>query len=234
MSAGQEVRVSQLLDEGGLSSFQIKLIIWSFFLVLIDGFDIAAIAFAAPYLVKAWNLSPGALGPVFSASLVGILFGSAIFGWVGDRYGRKAALVGSNLLFGIFTFAAAYTSNLQEMFWLRLLAGLGIGGVIPNVVAVNAESAPRHLRATLAIIAVGCVPIGGAIPGFVTASLVPQYGWQILFLIGGIVPIVIAIAALIGMPESIKYMTLHESQRGKMEHLITAISPGYPLSPNAK
>jgi len=153
--AGQpEVQVSRLLNERGLSSFQIKLLIWSFFIVLIDGYDIGAIAFAAPSLIHAWNLKPGELGPVFSASLVGILFGSALFGWVGDRYGRKAALVGSNLLFGIFTFAAAYATNLHEMFWLRLLAGLGIGGVIPNVVAINAESAPRHLRATLAIIAV--------------------------------------------------------------------------------
>src|SRR3974390_853017 len=101
------VQVSRLLDERGLSSFQIKLLVWSFFMVLIDGYDITAIAFAAPSLVKDWGLKPGSLGPGFSASLVGILFGSALFGWVGDRYGRKAALIGSNLLFGIFTFAAA-------------------------------------------------------------------------------------------------------------------------------
>src|SRR3954471_12043211 len=138
------VPVSRLLDERGLSSFQIKLLIWSFFIVLIDGYDIGAIAFAAPHLVRAWGISPRDLGPVFSSSLVGILFGSAIFGWVGDRYGRKAALIGANLLFGVFTLAAAYATNLEQMFWLRLLAGLGIGGVIPNVVAVNAESAPRH------------------------------------------------------------------------------------------
>src|SRR4051795_309094 len=169
MAAPQEIQISRLLDERGLSAFQIKLIIWSFFIVLIDGYDIAAIAFAAPQLVRTWNVPPSALGPVFSASLVGILFGSALFGWVGDRFGRKAALVGSNLLFGVFTLAAAYSSNLTEMFWLRLLAGVGIGGVIPNVVAINAESAPRKLRATLAIIAVGCVPIGGAIPGIISA-----------------------------------------------------------------
>jgi len=229
-----EVQVSRLLDERGLSAFHIKLIAWSFFIALIDGYDIAAIAFAAPYLVKAWDLKPGALGPVFSASLFGILIGSAVFGWVGDRFGRKAALVGSNLLFGVFTLAAAYAGNLNEMFWLRLLAGLGIGGVIPNVVAINAESAPRKLRATLAIIAVGFVPIGGAIPGFVTAALVPTHGWPILFLIGGIVPIVIAIAAVFGLPESIKFMALHESQRGRMERLIAAISPGYRVPANAR
>src|SRR6266513_1221130 len=128
------VKVSRLLDERGLSAFQIKLIVWSFFIVLIDGYDIAAIAFAAPHLVRSWGVPPSALGPVFSASLFGILFGSALFGWVGDRYGRKAALVGSNLLFGVFTLAAAYSNTLEQMFWLRLLAGLGIGGVIPNVV----------------------------------------------------------------------------------------------------
>jgi AAHS family 4-hydroxybenzoate transporter-like MFS transporter len=228
------VPVSRLLDERGLSSFQIKLIIWSFFIVLIDGYDIAAIAFAAPSLAKEWALKPGAFGPVFSASLIGILFGSAMFGWVGDRYGRKAALIESNLLFGVFTLAAAYSTNLDQMFWLRLLAGLGIGGVIPNVVAINAESAPRKLRATLAIIAVGCVPIGGAIPGFVTAALVPTHGWQILFLIGGIAPIGIAIAAIFGLPESIKHMTLHENQRGKMKALIKTIRPDYQVPANAK
>lgn len=228
------VPVSRLLDERGLSSFQITLILWSLLLVLIDGYDIAAIAFAAPHLVKAWGVSPKALGPVFSASLVGILFGSGIFGWVGDRYGRKAALIASNLVFGIFTLAAAYATNLDQMFWLRLLAGLGIGGVIPNVVAINSESAPRRLRATLAIIAVGFVPLGGAVPGFVTAALVPQHGWQIIFLIGGIVPIVIAIAALFGLPESIKYMTLHERYRDKMEALVAAIRPDFKVPANAR
>ncbi len=228
------VPVSRLLDERGLSSFQIKLIIWSLFIVLIDGYDIAAIAFAAPSLAKEWALKPGSLGPVFSASLIGILFGSALFGWVGDRYGRKAALVWSNLLFGVFTLAASFSTNLDQMFWLRLLAGLGIGGVIPNVVAINAELAPRKLRATLAIIAVGCVPIGGAIPGFVTAALVPQHGWQILFYIGGIAPIIIALVAQIGMPELIKYMTLHESHRDKMTALIKVIRPDYVVPANAK
>ncbi len=228
------VQVSRLLDERGLSSFQIKLLVWSFFMVLIDGYDITAIAFAAPSLVKEWGLKPGSLGPVFSASLVGILFGSALFGWVGDRYGRRAALIWSNLVFGVFTLAAAYSSDLTHMFWLRLLAGLGIGGVIPNAVAINAESAPRQMRATLAILAVGCVPLGGAIPGFVTAVLVPTHGWQILFYIGGIVPIIIALVAMLGLPESLKYMALHEGQRGKMEATIRVIQPNYVVPTNAK
>ncbi|MCK9909141.1 MFS transporter [Microbacteriaceae bacterium K1510] len=228
------VQVSRLLDERGLSSFQITLIVWSLLLVLIDGYDIAAIAFAAPHLVREWGVSPKALGPVLIASLVGILFGSALFGFIGDRYGRKIALIGANIVFGVFTLAAAWSTSLDQMFWLRLLAGLGIGGVIPNVVAINAESAPRRLRATLAIIAVGFVPLGGAIPGFVTASLVPQHGWQIIFQIGGILPIVLALAAIVGLPESVKYMALHEGHRGRMERLIASISPRTAVPPNAR
>ncbi len=228
------VPVSRLLDERGLGSFQIVLLIWSLFLVLIDGYDITAIAFAAPHLVREWHIEPKALGPVFSASLVGILFGSALFGWVGDRYGRKTALIASNLLFGIFTIIAAYSSDLTQMFWLRLIAGLGIGGVIPNAVAINAESAPRRLRATLAIIAVGFVPLGGAIPGFVTAVLVPMHGWQIIFIIGGIVPIAIALAGIFGLPESIKYMALNERYQARMREVVGNLSPGTQVAPDAR
>jgi AAHS family 4-hydroxybenzoate transporter-like MFS transporter len=223
-----------MLDERGIGSFHIKLIIWSFFIVLIDGYDIGAISFALPSLIKDWGISPRDVGPVLSASLVGILFGSAIFGFVGDRYGRKAALVSANLWFGVFTFIAAYASNLTEMTVLRFLAGLGIGGIIPNVVAINAESAPRRLRATMALIAVGLVPIGGAIPGFLAATLVPTHGWQILFTIGGIVPMLIGICGFFGLPESIKFMTLKERHRGALEKLIHQIRPDFVIPPNAR
>jgi AAHS family 4-hydroxybenzoate transporter-like MFS transporter len=234
MAGEPEVQVSHFLDQHGLGSFQIKLIVWSIFLALIDGYDIGAIAFAAPRLIADWHVAPKELGLVLSASNFGVLFGSQIFGWIGDRYGRKTALITANLLFGVFTFIAAYSTNLTELSLLRLIAGLGIGGVIPNIVAINAESAPRNLRATLAIIAVGTVPMGGALAGFASAALVPQYGWPILFTIGGIVPIVIALVAIFGLPESIKFMALHESQRSKMEALIAAIRPDFKVPPNAR
>jgi AAHS family 4-hydroxybenzoate transporter-like MFS transporter len=234
MDSTRVVEVSRLLDERGVTSFHIKLIVWSLFIVFIDGYDIGAIGFAAPELIRTWHVNPRDLGPVLSASLVGILFGSAIFGWVGDRYGRRPALIAALLWFGIFTLIAAWATNLEQMSWLRLLAGIGIGGVIPNVVAINIESGPSRTRATLALIAVGCVPLGGAIPGVVSATLVPHYGWQILFLIGGIVPIVVALAAMIGLPESIKFMALHESHRKKLVTVLTAMSPGLTVPADAR
>jgi MFS family permease len=234
MAGAPEIEVSRLLDERGISAFQIRLLFWAILLSLIDGYDIAAIAFAAPHLVASWGIPRSALGPVLSASNIGVLFGSAIFGWIGDRYGRKPALIGANILFGVLTFIAAYSADLTQLFWLRLIAGVGIGGVIPNLVAICTESAPRNLRATLPIIAIGCVPLGGALGGLVSAFLVPLYGWQILFQIGGIVPIVIALAAIMNLPESIKYMALHENQRAKMTKVIAALRPGLAVPADAR
>jgi MFS transporter, AAHS family, 4-hydroxybenzoate transporter len=234
MAGEAVVQVSRLLDERGLSPFQVRLVIWSILISIIDGYDIAAIAFAAPHLVASWGIPRSALGPVLSASNIGVLFGSALFGWVGDRFGRKPALISGNLLFGVLTFAAAYSTDLTQLFWLRLFAGFGIGGVIPNVVALCTESAPRPSRATLPIIAVGCVPLGGALAGFISAAFAPHYGWQIIFQVGGILPIVIALAAVLGLPESIKFMALHESQRPRMERLIAVVRPGFAVPPNAR
>ena len=234
MAGAGEIQVSRLLDERGLSSFQIRMLIWTVLIGIIDGYDIGAIAFAAPHLVQSWGISRHALGPVLSASNIGVLFGSALFGWVGDRYGRKTALIAANLWFGAFTFVAAYATDLTQLFWLRFFAGLGIGGVIPNMVAISAESAPRRLRATLAIIAVGFVPLGGAVAGFVSAAFVAHYGWPVLFHVGGVVPVVIALGAIFGLSESVKYMALHESQRPRMVRLIAALRPDLKVSPEAR
>ncbi len=234
MTVQPEIHVSRVLDEGGLSAFQIKMLLWTILIGVIDGYDIGAIAFAAPHLVQSWGIPRHALGPVLTASNIGVLFGSQLMGFIGDRYGRKTALIVSNVLFGVLTFAAAYSTDLTQLFWLRFFAGFGIGGVIPNLVAINAESSPRQLRATLAIIAVGCVPMGGACAGFVSAALVPHYGWPILFEVGGVAPIIFAIAATFGLPESIKFMALHESQRPRMERLLATIRPDLKVPSNAR
>lgn len=228
------VQVSRLLDECGLTAFHVKLLFWTALVAMVDGYDIGAIAVAAPELVKEWNVERVALGPALSASLIGILFGSALFGFVGDRYGRRAAMAVSLLTFGVFTLLAAYTTTLETMFWLRLATGVGLGGIIPNVVAINAESAPRRLRGTLSVLACAFVPLGGCVPGIVGALLVPIYGWQVLFYVGGIAPLLIAGALILWAPESIKYMALHESQRAQMESLIAKIRPAVPLPPDAR
>src|SRR5476649_2363465 len=140
MAANQTIDITALIDDRKVDRFNAKLIIFCFFIILFDGYDIGAAAFAGPALIKAWGVqSMEAMTPVFIASLVGILFGSPVFGWIGDRYGRNKAIVGSLLTIGVFTFAAMWAQSIDQLTSLRFCAGIGIGGMLPNVIALTAE-----------------------------------------------------------------------------------------------
>src|SRR5436190_824029 len=143
MASAEVFDVSRFIDERKLTRFNAALVIWSFFIVLFDGYDISAISFAAPELIRTWGITNrAALGPVFSASLFGILIGSPLFGYLGDRYGRKFAVIGSCFMFGGFTLAACWASSLQGLLNLRFVAGIGIGGLLPNLIALHATLGP--------------------------------------------------------------------------------------------
>lgn len=234
MAGEQTLDVARLIDERPVTSFNIALVVFSFLILISDGYDIGAVAFAVPHLLKEWQITDrSALGPVFSASLFGILFGSPLFGYLGDRFGRKVAAVFSCLTFGIFTLAAAWATSLTDLLWLRALAGVGIGGLLPNMIALNGEYAPRKFRATLIILMFCGVTFGGAIPGAVSNWLVPTYGWKIIFIIGGILPIVLAGAASLWLPESAKFLVVKQD-RARLVGILGRLAPGVPIGPNTK
>ena len=134
------VDVQQLLDECGMSRFNVWLVAFTFFLVLFDGYDVTAMGFAAPAIIKAWHITDtAAMGRVLAASMFGMLFGGPLFGYIGDRYGRKVAIVSATLSFGVLSWATTFATSMGQLAGLRFLAGLGIAGVMPNVVGTGAE-----------------------------------------------------------------------------------------------
>lgn len=220
------VDVSQLIDERGLTFFNVSLVIFCFCIVFFDGYDITAMGTAAPALIRAWRITNQAsLGPVLGASVIGILFGSLIFGNLGERFGRRFAIITSVLFFGVFTLGITYCTTLNQMLIMRLLTGVGIGGLLPNVTAMVAEFAPRKYRATMIIVMFTGVGVGGSMPGVIAASILPRYGWQILFTIGGVVPIVVAVAALIWLPESIKFLALRPNRQADVLRVAKRLRP---------
>lgn len=225
MNTGAIVDVSRWIDEHKVSGFAKRLVALCFFITLFDGYDITAASFAAPSIVKAWHVSPAALGPMFSASLFGMLIGAPALGWVGDRYGRRLAIVASCIIFGVFTWSAAASGALGTLTLLRLLAGIGIGGLLPNVIALTAEYAPRSHRATLVIVMFTGVAFGGSLPGAITARLVPQYGWQALFVVGGVVPLIVALICWFSLPESIKFLVVRGGRDAQVRALLGEIAP---------
>lgn len=230
----QTIDISRLIDEQKIGWFNVRLILVSFFLCLIDGYDFAAISYAAPGIVKAWGITNrAALGPVFSASLVGILIGSPLLGLVGDYFGRRRVTIVSCLICGIFTWASVYATSLDQLLVLRFLSGLGMGGLLPNTIALNTEYAPRRVRALLVVAMFTGTPLGAAVPGAISAWWMPTYGWTILFSIGGIVSLIVAVASIIWLPESIKYLALRQQRRTETARLVRALRPDLVVEPDA-
>jgi len=235
MAQSNTIDVSQLIDDRKMNAFNAQLVILSFFVALLDGYDIAAAAFAAPHLIKAWAVADTSwLKWVFIASLGGILWGAPAFGWVGDRFGRKKAIIGSCLTFGVFTLVAVQAGSMAELVVLRFLAGIGIGGLFPNIIALNAEFAPQRLRATMIILMFTGVTFGGVLPGLVSVWLVPSFGWQVLFLLGGVLPIAICVAVHFWMPESIKFLVLKAQARDEVASLARRLSPELAIGPETR
>ena len=230
----QVIDITQLVDDQKIGAFNLKIIFLSFLIMLSDGYDLQAAALAGPGLVQSWHVDRSALGPMFSASLFGMLFGGPLFAYIGDRFGRKAAIILGGVLYGVVTLIAARASSLNELMVLRFITGLGLGGLPPNCIALNAEFAPKRLRATLIVIMYLGVTVGSMLPAAVTAAMGHFYRWETLFIIGGVVPLAAAVILFFGMPESIKFLVLHKKSREQIKRIIAAIRPGLSVAPDAE
>ena len=226
MAATGIIDVSALVDRQKIGAFHILLLAWSFLVMLMDGYDIIAAAFAAPELIRQWHVERAALGPMLGASLFGIFVGSFLFGYAGDRWGRKVAIVAACTVFGGFTLAAAWAGSLNQLMVLRALAGIGIGGAMPNTISLMAEYAPKRVRATMVILMFTGTSFGGAVAGPLSNWLVPLHGWQALFLVGGIVPLMLAVLLCFVLPESIKFLALDEGRRARTVQAALRLEPG--------
>jgi AAHS family 4-hydroxybenzoate transporter-like MFS transporter len=214
------IDIERVFDDQKIGSFHIKLILLSFLVLMTDGFDLGAAAYAGPGILKEWNLSGPELGALFSSSIAAGFVGPPLFGFLSDKFGRKRVIVGGAYFFGIFTLAAVLTNSLTELIVVRVLAGVALGGMLPIVVTLNNEFAPARVRATLVVLIFTGVTFGGGLPGFVAAKLMAEHGWRSLFWIGGIAPIVIATILAIALPESIKFLALRPRRRNELVTLL--------------
>lgn len=174
-----------------------------FLVAVVEGFDIQALGVAAPKLAPQFNLSPGQLGLIFAVSNIGLVFGATSGGWLADRVGRKPVFMGAVLTFGVFTLLMTLASGFTSLFVLRFLAGLGFGAALPNMMAVAAEvSAPEKRASTAAAMFCG-MPVGGGTSALLTQVLPPDFDWRVLFIVGGIFPLLLAPAIHYLMPETL-------------------------------
>src|SRR5258708_33029869 len=220
------VDIAGLINTHPLSSFQKGIMVLIGGVVVMDGFDVQAIGFIAPALTQDWHIDPTALGPIFGAGLLGMLFGSMLLSILADRVGRRPVLVGSTIFFSLCMLGTAAAESVQQLVFLRFLTGLGIGGVMANAVALASEYSPQRRRASL-LMWISCGFTGGTIAGgLISAALMPLGGWRSVFLVGGVLPLGIAAVMHWRLPESLLFLSLQQKDHEKLRKLLHRIAPG--------
>lgn len=223
--AAQTIDVDQLVDEQRLSALNVKILLWMLLVLLADGYDLNAVAIIAPDISKALHIDRATLGLAFSAGLIGVAMGSPLFGYLGDRSGRKRNIVLCCTLYGMFSLATVAVASVRGLIVLRFLTGLSLGGAMPNVYVLAAEFAPKNFRAAFAVLAGMGVTLGAASAGPVYAALAPRYGWPGVFYVGAGAPIAIALGVYVFVPESIKFLALRGDRRAEVLRLARRIRP---------
>lgn len=216
--------VQPLIDGQRFTGYQWLILVLCFLIVAIDGFDTAAIGYIAPALVQDWGIEKAALGPVMSAALFGLAFGAIFAGPLADRVGRKKVLVLSVFFFGACSLATAYAPTLGWLTVWRFLTGLGLGAAMPNAVTLTSEFAPQRRRAVLVNTMFCGFPLGSAAGGFVAAAMIPHFGWHSVLLLGGIVPLALALLLVVLLPESVRYMVLRNYPAAQIRSVLRRVT----------
>lgn len=181
--------------------------------IIFDGLDNQLIGFAIPALIRDWHLPRAAFGAVIAAGLVGMGCGSALAGPVGDRFGRRRALIATVLLFGSATLSISFAQTLSVLAVLRFLAGAGVGGAIPNATAIASEFAAARRKAIAVSLTMICIPIGGMLGGLAASQILPGMGWRALFVAGGISPLALCLVLYFWLPESPGYLSARQGTK---------------------
>ena len=200
------IDVGSALDDADWSRYQKLLVFATAMTIILDGLDNQLLGAALPALMREWSLPRPAFVPVQTAGMIGMMVGGAIGGLVGDRFGRRIALLGSVVAFGILTVLVSFAGGVTMLTALRFFAGLGLGGAMPNAAALSSEYVPRRQRPFAVTLTIVCIPVGGSLAGFVGGQILPRFGWRGLFLVGGILPLVMAAVLLKVLPESPRYL----------------------------
>jgi MFS transporter, AAHS family, 4-hydroxybenzoate transporter len=229
------VSIADRIDNSPVGALQISTFAICLLCLVMDGFDVQALGYVAPEIVREWKITSAALGPVFGAANFGVLVGSLVFSMLADKIGRRPILIGATCFFGVMTVAAARAVSAGELLALRFVGGIGLGCIIPNATALVGEYSPRRLRGPLMMIIVGVGFTGGAaIGGFISALLIPRFGWRSVLYFGGAVPLLIALAMVVWLPESLQFLVVRRKDRANIARWLTRIDPTVPSGPDVE
>jgi AAHS family 4-hydroxybenzoate transporter-like MFS transporter len=212
------------LENQRLGSLQLRVAFLCTLAQMFDGYDITSIGMAAPALHVAWHLPAPAFANAFVMSSVGIMVGALLSGPAGDRLGRKPVLIASLVFLAVSSLGCVFATTIPELALLRFFTGIGIGGIMPVTVALTSDYVPERLRAAVIMVIFTGNPLGGFLGGQVIAQLLPHYGWQVIFWMGGLMPLVLIPLMLIWLPESPRFLLARGRMTPRMERLLRQLN----------
>lgn len=233
MTARNVINVSRLIDDRPIRPFHVRLVLLIFLVMLTDGYDQLAVGFAAPSMLPALHIDRSSLGAIISAALLGMLVGAPVFGWIGDRFGRRVTLISGVFIYGITTLLTAAVQTEAELLILRFITGIGLSGVVANAIALITEFAPKRVRATMVVLAQIGLTIGFMLPAVVSGVAEASYGWRFYFIAGGVTPLLIGVALLFGLPESLKFMVVAKRPTRQILRGLKALDPSIEIASDA-
>jgi MFS transporter, AAHS family, 4-hydroxybenzoate transporter len=234
MAEAQSFNVAEVINQSRVSRYQWLVLGISLMTAMFDGYDTQGIAYVAPVMAKDIGISPAQLGPVFSAGLLGLTLGAVVFGMLADKIGRKQAIVWPVVVFGIFSILTPFGHSLQSIVVLRALAGFGLGGTLPSVTAYVLEYSPRRMRGLL-VNSTGAFFAFGSIVGGVLANwLIPIWGWQSTFYVGGVVPLLFLAIIVVWLPESVRFLLLSGKSMERVVEIMRKMVPDRVFPPTAR
>jgi MFS transporter, AAHS family, 4-hydroxybenzoate transporter len=219
------VDVADLIDRQEIGRFQIRVLLLCAAAMFVDGFDTQAIGYVAPALSAALAVKPAALGMVFAAGGLGAIIGGLGLAPYADRVGRKPVIVGSMLFFAVCTLLIAMANTVPQLMWMRFAIGLGLGGVVPNALALSAEYMPKKFRVTLVLLTWLGFSIGSGVAGPVAAHILELHSWRSVFLFGGILPAILAPLLIWTLPESLLSLSQRGSPGGRIARTLARMNP---------
>ena len=215
--------VNALIDGARFNTFHWRVMFWCALLLIFDGYDLFIYGVVLPVLMKEWGLSPLQAGALGSYALFGMMFGALFFGPLADRIGRKKGIAICFVLFSGFTVLNGLTTSPLQFGICRFMAGLGIGGLMPNVVALMNEYAPKRLRSTLVAIMFSGYSVGGMLSASLGIYLLPRFGWQMMFF-AALVPLLSLPLIIRSLPESISFL-LRKGRTDEVRRLLSKVAP---------
>ncbi|WP_432700132.1 3-hydroxybenzoate transporter MhbT [Kluyvera cryocrescens] len=220
----QRRELQALIDAAPIGKMQWRVILCCFLVVMLDGFDTAAIGFIAPAIREHWQLSAGDLAPLFGAGLLGLTAGALLCGPLSDKLGRKKVIEWCVALFGLFSLLSAFSPNLETLIILRFLTGLGLGGAMPNTITMTSEYLPSRRRGALVTLMFCGFTLGSALGGIVSAQWVAVIGWHGILVLGGVLPLMLFFALLVALPESPRWLVRRQRPQAQVLRTVSAMT----------